>query len=350
MLTKPENFEFYRSNARKIKVAESGDPELGPLKNLPGTWKNTGPFNGRGWNLIALPFVQEGQRRNYRLLMNQYNEELKFNFVDDMVPNRGIVRVPQADNADQLVVALDYQQKIDQIAAADLPESGLQGEAGLPIHHEPGLFLHMRNRQTDNFDVARLATIPHGNAATAIGRSVSFDGPPVIPFFSGFPIGVSDDIENAVANASDDNAYLNPYFVFTASPFQGILEGTDFPGFSPANPNNLLKIGIPDNVKRTTVLDLSTDAQEGGIRNIPFIEKQADAAFMRSIFWVMELDELDDKGNAKMLLAYTQFIFLDFFPRFDGEPGLIRWPHVSINMMEKVAPPSASDPYLSTSS
>ena len=40
-----------------------------------------------------------------------------------------------------------------------------------------------------------------------------------------------------------------------------------------------------------------------------------------------------------MLLAYSQFIFLDFFARRDGRPGLIRWPHISINIMEKIEDP-----------
>ena len=29
-------------------------------------------------------------------------------------------------------------------------------------------------------------------------------------------------------------------------------------------------------------------------------------------------------------------VLLDFFPRRDGMPGLIRWPHISVNTMERV--------------
>jgi hypothetical protein len=66
---------------------------------------------------------------------------------------------------------------------------------------------------------------------------------------------------------------------------------------------------------------------------------------MRATFWIMELDEKDEKGRPRLVLAYSQFIFLDFFNRFDGRPGLIRWPHISINMMEKIEWPEdeASD-------
>lgn len=335
--------EHNRRNSRTIERAKTGDKSLGPWMQLPGTWKNSDPLDGRGWNLIALPFVEEGQRRNYRLLFNQYNEEFKFLFVDNMVPNRGIQRLPEPKNTDQLIVALDYQQTINQISAKDSANSDLAGDPGLAIHHEPGLFLHMRNRQTDNLNVARLATIPHGNSVTALGRTREFDGPPTIPVISGLPVGVTDDIEIAVEEASDPNSYLFPYHSFVNNPFKGVVSDPNFPGFSPADPNLLLRIGMPNNVVRTIEADMRTDLLEAGIHNIPFVERQADAAFMQSTFWLMELDEPGINGEPKLMLAYSQFIFLDFFQRFDGEPGLIRWPHISINLMEKVAAPEDSE-------
>ena len=68
--------------------------------------------------------------------------------------------------------------------------------------------------------------------------------------------------------------------------------------------------------------------------------RQANPTLMRSTFWIMELDEMDEDGDPRLVLAYSQFIFLDFFGRFDGRPGLIRWPHVSINMMERIEKPA----------
>ncbi len=344
---------------REIKIATQGDPQLGPLKMLPGTWANirpddrdgdspfkgkgNSPFDGRGWNLIALPFFESGQRRNYRLLMNQYNEVLSFKFIDDKVPNRGITRDANGNvsNADQLVAALDYEQMIAQIRAKDSAGSDLAGPDDLPIHHEPGFFLHMKEQQINGFDIGRLATIPHGDAATALGRSRTFDGPPSIPHLAGFPEGVAGNIADAVNRATDPGDYLHPYQMFTADPFKGVIPDTvPFPGFSPADANHLLSIGLPPNVVRTTELPLDTDVMEAGIVNIPFIVRQANAAVMRSTFWIMELDEMDANGNPRLVLAYSQFIFLDFFPRFDGRPGLIRWPHISINMMEKIEDPN----------
>ncbi len=309
---------------RHVGSAVPGDDDLGPLKLLPGTWKNLPDLPGRGWNMIALPFATEPDSRlNYRLLMNQYNEELKFTLVDKGVPNRGIRRKGTTKNSDQLLVTLDYEQKISQIAADDFPKSEKAGKPGLAIHHEPGLWLHMTNESTNGFDIARLATIPHGDSVLAMGTSAELDGPPQVPTINGLPIGVPQDL---------DIGYLSPYKHFHDNLFQGL--------FDPVDPNNLLNEankGI--DIVKTTQLEVDTTVESGGIVNIPFIVKQANAADMKSTFWIQELAEKDDSGNPKLRLQYSQVVLLDFFPRFDGAPGLIRWPHVSINTLEKVADP-----------
>lgn len=304
-----------KSEGRKITPAMSGDEDLGPLKQLPGLWRS---LPGRGWNMIALPFAES--RFNYRLLVNQYDEELKFNLVDKGVPNRGIRFNGGANEADQFVVTLDYEQSIKQIAADDFPKSGLAGNPGLPIHHEPGLFLHMTNETTNGIDIARLATIPHGDSVLALGKSGELAGPPQIPDISGLPIGVPPDIENP---------YLSPYKHFHENPFEGL--------FDPVVPNALLQVANSGvGIVKTTKLELDTAVETGGIVNIPYIVKQANAADMKSTFWIQELEEKDKNGIAKLRMQYSQVVLLDFFPRNDGFPGLIRWPHVSINTMEKV--------------
>ena len=57
---------------------------------------------------------------------------------------------------------------------------------------------------------------------------------------------------------------------------------------------------------------------------------------MKSTFWIQELAEKDKHGKPKLRLQYSQVVMLDFFPRRDGMPGRIAWPHISINTMEKV--------------
>ena len=53
---------------RKVYLAEKDDPKLGPLRWLPGTWKNTSALQGHGFNMISLPFSESEQ--GFRLLMN----------------------------------------------------------------------------------------------------------------------------------------------------------------------------------------------------------------------------------------------------------------------------------------
>ncbi len=309
-----------RKKGRYTGSGKPADSELGPLKHLVGKWSNLPNLPGRGWNMIALPFAATPPNRlNYRLLMNQYNEDLVFDLVDKGVPNRGIKKTgATTKNTDQTLATIDYQQTISQIAAADSPASGLEGDPGAPIHHEPGLWLHMRNERTDGLDIARLGSIPHGDSVLALGKSKTSNGAPTIPDVNGLPIGVSQDLAN--------NPYLAPYEHFNRNPFQNLFE--------PVNPSQLLDAANQGvNIRRTTELEVDTAIDPGGVINIPFIVKQANAADMKSTFWIQELA---GSGKPRFRLQYLQVVILDFFPRRDGLPGLIRWPHVSINTLEKV--------------
>jgi len=298
---------------------------------LPGEWGNVNNLRGRGWNMIALPFATEPESQlNYRLMINQYNETLKFSLVDKGVPNRGIEGSNPSIESDQFVVALDYEQTIAQIDAADFPESGKAGEENLTIHHEPGLLLHMTNNSTNDFDLARLATIPHGNSVLAMGKSqpASNGVVPINPE-NGLPIGGPPDI---------DHPYLSPYKHFQHNPFKGKVTDVEFQGFDPTMPHLLLEaanMGLE--VNKTTVLEVDSTVETAGISNIPFVVAQAESSEMKSTFWIQELKDRDEDNKPKLRLQYMQVVMLDFFPRRDGEPGRIRWPHISINTMEKIS-------------
>jgi len=312
---------------RTITTAASGDPILGPLALLPGTWANEPDLAGRGWNMIALPLKQPGntltpdQPSEFRLLLNQFNETLTFSTVDKGVPNRGAAQTTIFD-ADQHLAALQYIQHVAQIAATDSPSTSDTADtpkAAAAIHHEPGLFLHLLSQTDHGPDVARLATIPHGDSLTALGNGVTFDGPPNfdhIGDFSPLPVGVSPDVDN--------NPYLAPYKVFRDAPFKNL--------FNPVDPLALLKAAVPNNVKSTTVITLDTTLSTGGISNIPFVVKQANATSMRAVFWIEELTTPPVSGVPQIVLQYAQRVILEFFPAPGG--GLIKWPHITINTMK----------------
>lgn len=342
-----------RSMSRKIEMAVSGDEDLGPLKWLPGTWENQSKEVPQGWNMIALPFDDAPFR--YRMYLNHYRETLKFTEVNKAVPNRGLrpdgdAPVGEADG-DQFIVTLDYLQTINHVASIDSPETQtLRDPDGAGIHHEPGLFLNMTNLVTKQINIARLGTIPHGNSILAMGAfreegfgADIFDGPPTIPDTSGLPVGVP--IPDDLSTIGPDSGYLGPYGTFNQNPFKGTVPAAGFPGFNPVFPARLLQLsldGLADQgpaVTRTTRLGMSTNVMDGDISNIPFIVREANATLMDSTFWIMELDAEGIDGDPKLMMMYLQIVNLDFFPRVDGTPGLIAWPHVSINTMVKTANP-----------
>lgn len=292
--------------------------QLGPLALLVGEWVS---LPGHGWNMIALPFGGPTNKGlNYRLLLNQYNETLTFDELAGPVPNRGIAKTPcgNVEEADQFIGAIQYFQKIDQIAVGDFPPSTLGGEPGATIHEETGMWLHMTNETTAKLDIARMGTIPHGDTVLGLGTGKEFQGAPDIPDISGLPLGVNDSL---------DDPYLLPYRHFNDNLFQTV--------FNPVHPNHLLFEAIQNqNIVKTTELCVATNVQQAGVTNIPFVEKQADATEMQFSFWIEELDEKDAEGNPILQLQYSQTVFLDFFDS-PLNSGKIRWPHVSINTLRR---------------
>lgn len=326
--------------------------DLGPLEPLLGVWT----AERTGWNMIALPFhgaPPPPAGFKFRILMNQYNEELKFTFVDDAVKNRGLLRPGEAD-FDQLVATLDYQQKIAQVVAEDRPASGgLAGPPKLAIHHEPGLWLYEKNRRVKDdqikgdavseveLTVARLASIPHGNSVLAIGTSEVHEGMPDIPPISGLPSGRFEDVSTPPYDFKTD-PYLEPYKHYINNPFMGDVIGVPgFPGFSPADMNAILRFANQGvKIARTTVLTVDSTRKSGGIRNLPFSVREAEPASMKSTFWIQELVEKGADGRPLFRLQYSQIVMLQFFrPREDEHPGLAVWPHISIATLNKVPAP-----------
>ncbi|OQX10222.1 MAG: hypothetical protein BWK73_20915 [Thiothrix lacustris] len=399
--------EKMKNMVRTIEPAKSGDSDLGPFKWLPsGVWKNNG--EQFGFNVIALPF--KDANLGYRVLTNKYRETLEFTTVDKAVPNRGvepavgndfsdieIEKCHERDSAvqgnfktvDQFILTLDYIQEITQVEAVSFPdippEDGLQETAkcSKKIHHEPGLFLRMSNPvdstiqrkptvQNIPLNLARLATIPHGDSVLALGSCEALEysgsafedilnqssgaladkkmreylGIPLDDFEIGKPQGTTQDI---------NSGYLKPYRETK------IDRDTDNE-FDPVIPqarlfNDLKKaLGVPDfkitsgnfPIKRTTKIFFDTDFGTGGILNIPFVTRQANAAAMRATFWIHELESSTDGNEPEIILQYLQSVLLDFHViRSDDLPGRIRWPHISINTMKKFKDRSV-DPFIGT--
>jgi hypothetical protein len=366
---------------RKIFLAEKDDPKLGPLRWLPGTWKNTSGLEGHGFNMISLPF---GKSPNgYRLLMNQYDEVLNFIVADVGVPNRG-VNPADGTPADQTAVALSYSQIITQRSYEDSYLVSVAGPNSTVdktdisekfnnhgIHHEPGLWLFMtdQNITDDNgreLSVARMGSIPHGNSFIAVGAAKTSDWatqPARVPRINGVVVGGGSDPDERALDPIRDSAgniingdYFAPYRYFHENPFKGNPAINGFSGFEPVNPTLLLKHSLDNflkgigTIKQTTTLQVDSTIDHSGINrvtnpsigNTPFITRQADTTAMNCTFIIYEIED-SKTGALRYFLQYAQNVILDFINRPDGHPGRARWPHISINTLERVESVAKTD-------
>ena len=375
------------------KPKDNGDSELDIIKLLRGTWVS----HAAGWNLIALPASSkdlknkpDSDKNNFRLLMNQYGETLKFDMPDTHVPNRGVK--PEGDEPDQLINGITYEQFVVQKEVKDFPEGVDDGKRkvraanGEPIHHEPGFFLQFLNHVqkgtspdvTDEngkmvekeLKIARMGTIPHGNSVLAMGF-VTNDK--TIEDDDAFPerlkpdkAGKENKVDvNDVKKNPDLEPYLEPYRYFIENPFLGCVDDkkvSGFPGFSPDNTHAILQFTQNKlNVRKTTVLNFDTKFKVDGIdnpefdhndkpiagfpiSNVPFVKRAANVTEMHATFWIMELEKTDSCADPEFVMQYSQTVYLEFFDSPLGEkdkhgkPLRIRWPHVSINTLRKVGP------------
>lgn len=278
---------------------------LGLLASFAGTWVGT------GFNLIARPDKQNNQI--FFLMLNSTIETLEFTPIGGAVPNRG------SEQGDIFLHGLSYLQRVSD---------GLSHAA---LHIEPGFWLHVPAttvpEQKETY--VRQSTIPHGDSLVA--QSLFFQaapGGPTLDPVDSTPFSIQEGVAipglNQVPNPplSAPLGYLDPYLNPTLP--AGLPSGLDAAAVV-KNPVLLLQEAIRgQNITRTVVIEVSS-AQNGGIVNIPFIVKNANAVQLDAIFWI-ETVQVDGTDSFQQL-QYVQRVILDF----DG----IHWPHFSVATLVK---------------
>jgi len=276
--------------------------DLGPLSGLAGTWV------GKGWNMIAVPIDSDNPRHtvdcpgktpqkpneNFCIEVAPYVETLTFTPIGAKVPNRGFPK-------NTFVVGLHYEQLVTDINTLK------------PLHIEDGMWLLLDEKEKI---VARLSSIPHGNSVLAIGKSFDISGNFNIPKIDGLPV---------LANPGQALGYAEPYF-----------KANDVPPFNPENPNQMLQEVIDkQKLLKTVVLNVSTE-NEGGISNIPFIKKNANATSFESTFWIEEVKDAATGGEF-LQLQYSQTTDLEFIKDFTSQDAarFIVWPHIDVSTLVK---------------
>jgi hypothetical protein len=238
--------------------------------------------------LPVFPVLRGG--RNFRLLINTTNEVLSISKIGADIPNRGSIQ------NDIHFLSLHYLQRV-----SDAQTHGL-------LHIEPGLLLNLPLIPSDpnpNVSiVGRLATVPHGNALLAQGRTSQIYRP---------TFAVEDTTPISAPTPIPPDA-------------KGMLLGAVLPrGIPPGaarNPNLVLSAAIArQNITNTIKIEMDTNfTPSDGIKNIPFIVQNADATSMRATFWIETIKQRD--GSLTLQLQYTQKVILKF--------GGIDWPHVTV--------------------
>ena len=208
--------------------------ELGLLKDLAGNW------HGKGFNLVARPFfglpaippaTPAVPAANLFLELNLTHETLKVDPIASSIPNRGTFQ------PDVQLFGLTYLQKISDATT------------GGALHIEPGIWVTqppttqpLENPPVNGQIVARMGSIPHGNALLAGGSAVPFTGPPTlgaptgagIPAFSIFPSFNTTPIAIPAAPPTVINAAGASEFL--TAPGGGFTQYTLTNAASPTNP------------------------------------------------------------------------------------------------------------------
>ncbi len=305
---------------RVASSSKEANEDLGLLHNLPGTWI------GKGFNLIARP-AHEGEEGKppFFLELNATQETLEFTAIGGAIPNRGDVQKTK------LLHAVHYLQTV-----ADCADNTF-------IHKEPGLWVHVPPLPDDASErYVRHAVIPHGDsllAQSTFFTTLKEEGPRIehvnsLPFPIGDPI---PDLNDVVHRTDENPEYIGP---FEKEPLPGECLP---PGLQAAktirDPTEVLRAQIAgQKFIETDVIVISTEPAEdenppaGGILNIPFVIKNANAKQMDAIFWIEKVERpgYDPRRDRNFLqLQYVQRVILDFGP--------LHWPHVSVATLVKTA-------------
>jgi hypothetical protein len=278
--------------------------DLGLLTEFQGNWR------GPGFNITARPFFQGTPP--FFLELNATQETLDFTAITGDIPNRGSLQ------PDINLHGLRYLQQVTDLVT------------NTGIHIEPGLWLHVpattspRSART----YVRQATIPHGDSLVAqsvIARQVTgfptIDPVNSLPFTDAVIPGINTNPTNPVTNP----AYLAQYTGGQLPPI-GLPAGLNAAA-TIKDPTLVLNAQIEgQTIISTIVIKVSTVAPGGGILNIPFVTKNANAVRMDAFFWV-EIVKHPDHGHF-MQLQYLQRVILDFIG--------IHWPHFSVATLVRI--------------
>ncbi len=271
--------------------------DLGPLGDLPGFWEGT------GFSITARPNYSGGSENGIFLQLNMLNETIEFTPIGSPVFNRGSVQ------EDIAISGLTYVHRVTDATN------------GFPLHVESGQWLNIpaTTKPESEASIARLATIPHGNAVCTVGQAADVVLPTSIPPANTVPFEIGGEAPPAGTRNPFSEYDLSQPTEFRTNPLPAAItqEIVDDPAV-------VLRQALEgQNIKKITRLITTTDA--AGVSNIPFITSNADTPFLESVFAIEVVE--NPTGEMVLQLQYAQTALLNF-------RGM-SFPHVTVGTLVK---------------
>ncbi len=290
------NVSSYRAASSHQATADS----LGPLQDLPGFWEGT------GFSIIARPNFSGGNENGIFLELNLLRETIEFTPIGSPVFNRGSVQ------GDIAIYGLTYLHRVTDATT------------GGALHIEPGLWLNIppTTEPASDASIARLLTIPHGNAICTVGHSenVVFQGLPDIPPANTTPFPIGGQPPQPGAKNPYPEYDLSAANKFRTDPLPAAITQAIVD-----DPNAMVRNDLKGQDLTKIVRLITSTAPTGGIDNIPFIVKNADAPSLDSVFAIETVQSA--AGTEFLQLQYSQTTLLNF-------RGM-SFPHVTVGTLIK---------------
>jgi hypothetical protein len=290
------NVTSYRAAAPLQTTAD----RLGPLQDLPGFWE------GVGFSLIGRPNFSGGSQNQIFLELNLLRETIEFTPIGSPVYNRGSLQ------GDIAIYGLSYLHRVtDEVT-------------GGALHIEPGLWLNIpaTTEPASDASIARLATIPHGNAVCTVGHSedVVFQGLPEIPPANTVPFTIGGQ-----APAPGTKNPYPEYDLSNPNTFRSDLLPPQITQALIDDPNVMLRDALQGQTLTKITRLITSTAATSGVSNIPFIVSNADTPSLESVFAIETVRRTT--GEEFLQLQYSQTALLNF-------RGM-SFPHVTVGTLIK---------------
>jgi hypothetical protein len=285
---------------RAVPSQQTTAVNLGPLRDLPGFWQGT------GFSLIARPDFSGGNPNGIFLQLNLLRETIEFTTIGSPVFNRGCLQ------DDIAIYGVTYLHRVTDATT------------GGALHVEPGMWLTIPATTAPQAEasIARLGTIPHGNAFCTVGFAEEevLDKLPAIPAANTVPFQIGSE--------PPPPGTKNPfpeYNLSIATRFRTVPTPARITQAVIDDPNILGREELKGHTLTHITRLISSTKSVGGIGNIPFITSNAEALSLESVFVIETVK--GQLGTHYLQLQYSQTALLNF-------RGL-SFPHVTVGTLVK---------------